>query len=189
MNKEIIAFIGFSGSGKDYESDKLIHEHNFKRIGFSDGVREATFKRYNMHPSYGDEYDIWKQNVVLTEDGVPQTGRDLLIKVGEGLRNANPLIWSNTWYNTCVEKQPNRIVVNDCRFLHEASALIYFAGNYGYKFTFIYCSYNSERYVQTNDDTDTFADLFKQESHLANITNSIITLFTNAYSVNPELNT
>lgn len=185
MEKLIVAHIGFSGSGKDYESDILSREQGFTRIGFSDGVRNATFAYYNTYPKYGIEYDNWKKNIVhVSPEGIEQTGRDLLIKIGESYRAENPLVWSNTWYNSCVKGDYKNIVVNDCRFLHEAAAIIQYAINYNYKIKFIYCNYKSERYNQSNNDTDTFAALFKHEKHLNNITNLILNLYVNAHNTN-----
>mgnify|MGYP003629538854 FL=1 len=168
--KRITAFIGFEGSGKDFSTNQLLNYiQGSIRIGMSDGIRKEAFEQMGIEPIYGTEYEKWKTEL-CGYDGF--TGRDLLKEIGEGRRKDNPYVWSEKWFETCLELKPKDIIVNDCRFWHEVRAIIRFATEYGYKFDFVYCQYPSERLRVSNEKQDMLAYKF----HLLNaIHYSVIT--------------
>ena len=48
MKREVIAFIGRQGSGKSYQSNKLVSERGFKKLSFADPLREIAFNVIGM---------------------------------------------------------------------------------------------------------------------------------------------
>lgn len=156
--RKIIAYIGFEGSGKDYLTSKaLALNENSTRIGFSDGVRRATFKHCGVQPKYGKEYNKWKEEV-MSKFG--KTGREMLLQVGEGLRIGTPHVWSQKWYFTATWSCRDVIVVNDCRFGHEALAIIELANIWDAEVEFIFCNFKSPRYKVSNEPCDRLAYSF-----------------------------
>lgn len=171
--KKIIAFIGFEGSGKDYQTAKELKKNkNSSRIGFSDGVRRATFKYCGCSPKYGDEYEEWK---ITNIPRFNKTGRQMLLLIGEGLRLRDPHVWSTEWLFQATWSPSDVIIVNDCRFTHEALAIIDIAKQFGAEYEFIHCNYQSGRFKVSNDNCDKLAMHFHNNyfGHLKNITKGV----------------
>ena len=186
--EKIVAFIGYSGSGKDWYStieESKIREFNHligkyksvARIGFSDGVRKETFEFFNSYPRYGEEYDNWKKERKLVHPTTKMlmTGREGLILIGEAFRKNYPEVWSDYWINSVRRRNLDYVIVNDCRFIHEAKAVMKVAKQMNYDVEFHFTNYRSERYNKTNGDTDELARLVEPL-----ITNKII---ANRYDV------
>ena len=156
--KKVIAFIGFEGSGKDYQTNKILQDKSYTRIGMSDAIREKAFKSCDIKPIYGKEYEKWKISPLHGFTG--KTGRDLLLKIGEMQRKINPYVWSEKWFESANKLFPNNIVVNDCRFWHEVRSILKLSILNDYEFTFIYCEYKSDKFRVSTEKTDQLAHIF-----------------------------
>ena len=64
---------GRGGAGKDIFADYLVDNYGFKKIAFADGIYEIAYKYFGM----------------TIKD------RDLLQKIGEKMREIDPLVWVN----------------------------------------------------------------------------------------------
>ena len=171
--KTITAFIGFEGSGKDFATNQLLESlQGSVRVGMSDGIRLEAFEQIGIEPIYGEEYEKWKTEICGC-DGF--TGRDLLREIGEGRRKEDPFIWSKKWVTSASLLKPKHIIVNDCRFVHEAMAIIRFASKNNYKLKFIYCEYPSSRIRISTDEADELAYIFHifNSIHYSNVTAEI----------------
>lgn len=164
--KKVIAFIGFEGSGKDYQTNKILQDKSYTRIGMSDAIREKAFKSCGIKPIYGKEYEKWKISPLHGFTG--KTGRDLLLKIGEMQRKINPYVWSEKWLKSANKLFPNNIVVNDCRFWHEVRSILNLSLINGYEVIFIYCNYQGEKFRVSKEKPDQLAYFF----HENNFTNN-----------------
>jgi hypothetical protein len=103
----IVAFAGYSGSGKD-EAGKVLVARGFKRIAFADKVKELAYK--------------------LGWDGQKDDkGRALLQALGDGARE---VIGKDVWIEAVMptlrhaaKSDTDHVVVTDCRYKNELEAL------------------------------------------------------------------
>jgi broad-specificity NMP kinase len=99
----IIVLIGKMGTGKTTIANYLISNYGFKKAAFADKVKELAV----------DLFDMKEKN------------RSLLIQVAQKMKDINP----NVWVNATLKKiqgfweQNKHIIIDDCRFKNEYSAL------------------------------------------------------------------
>lgn len=176
--KKIIAFIGVRGSGKDYcanatmESSKLSGYKKLK-VGFSDSVRNTTFQELNVYPKTPEEYDEFKKTVYYHDKFLyGKTGRDWLEYFGEGLREKFPLTWCNRLIDKVRFTPCEVLIVTDCRFPHEAMALLSLSRENKADIQFIFCDYRSGRYDDTENEPNRMALGIREQGtkHLDDIT-------------------
>jgi dephospho-CoA kinase len=93
----ICSFI--AGSGKDTCADYLVKKYNFNKLAFADKI-------------YSIAYDLFEMTT---------KNRELLINIGEKLREIDPYVWINYTYKKAEEyiKQGKNIVISDCRKIEE----------------------------------------------------------------------
>ncbi len=82
---------GRGGSGKDTFADYLVDNYGFKKIAFADGIYEIAYKYFGM----------------TVKD------RDLLQKIGEHMREIDPLVWVKRAFNEA--EHYDKVVISDCR--------------------------------------------------------------------------
>ena len=157
MRKKLIAYIGVIGSGKDYNSDKRIDEleesgENVKKIGFSDAVREATFKLFNINPANEKDYELFKKQKFTMEGYCNSvydlrrvqlgTGREMLQRVGTDVfRNMiDDDVWVNLWMKKVEESffENDSIIVHDIRYENET---LFLSRQYFVTGNILYCSF------------------------------------------------
>lgn len=166
MEKEIIAFIGVIGSGKDYNTKKA-HEarKGSKILGFSDGVREFTWNMLGWKPSDEREYEYFKENRVMVLNGYDwpaihtATGRQLLENVADQMRRYDPEFWGKYWKEKAKRELAvtDCLIVPDCRHTEEAEKIITLASHMGIRYQFYFCNYKSEKYEIRDHSSEKFA--------------------------------
>ena len=116
--KIIIAFNGFSKSGKDEVGKYLVEQEGFKRKAFGDLLKK----------------DLAKQNGISIDniENNKELFRDQLIEYGEGKRKNNPLYWVNkTFQGIDIGNLENNIVITDVRRIDELKWLKQMNKKYG----------------------------------------------------------
>ncbi|EKF9085103.1 adenylate kinase, partial [Vibrio cholerae] len=80
-----IAFMGVSGSGKDFLARYLIDEHNFIRLSFSDQLKKLANHIYPwMEKDYSPEEKTLPINITLsTGESIKNTPRDIWLHLNK----------------------------------------------------------------------------------------------------------
>lgn len=164
--KEIVAFIGRAGSGKDYQCS-LLWDKGYQCLAFADALRDIAFASLNMDMStykakdYNQFYDTMKKQwdcitVKYGESIVHQFNfRRFLEQLGtQGIRK-----YDNDFWCRCVIKQLNdwldkgeqSFCISDMRFINEYVALRDWCREHDYKFRVVFCDYHSDRYQEYNE--------------------------------------
>lgn len=160
--KQIIAFVGRAGSGKDYQCAKLLTK-GFTKLAFADALRKIAFSTLGI--SYEDgmnNYDYLKNTPCIevnlaksnyVDNPQPKFNfRTFLEKLGtEGIRKYDDDFWANCLVNEIKKSKLNKVCVSDLRFPNEYHALNNFAKQNGYEFKCVFCDYHSDRYQDVND--------------------------------------
>ncbi len=102
-NKKIIFLMGRQRSGKDTTADYLTKYYGFKKVALADKLKEVAKDLFFMQGK----------------------DRDLLLKLGQKMRDIYPDVWLNYLWKTCVDKAPDdaRILLSDVRFVNEYNFL------------------------------------------------------------------
>src|SRR5690606_27151711 len=97
--------------------------------------------------------------------GLPHisSGRDLLIKIGDGFRNKfYKDIWIDAWKKSIINSGADKIVVSDCRYLNEVFKIL---EETSYSSKFYFCNYSSDRYRILDNESEWLAqqliDIYK----------------------------
>lgn len=152
--KEIVAFVGNAGSGKDYQCDLLV-KRGYQHAAFADALRNIAFSCLDIE-GYIHEYDYLKKNECITithENGneTKITFRKLLERLGtEGIRKYDNDFWCKALVKTIKDNNYKKVCISDMRFYNEYKWLKQFAEENGYKFKVIFCDYHSDRYDYNN---------------------------------------
>lgn len=167
--KEIKAYIGVIGSGKDYASEKYKEDTGAVIFDFSEGVRKMAFSILRYTPISKEEYVAFKKtrHVIFDglDNGVPKfktmTGRELLESVGKTMRDHNPNFWadycSTQALQHIVNDNPEHICFNAVRYPNEAKNIINLARRFKYELTFVFTNFKSSRYELRGDESEAFA--------------------------------
>ena len=112
MNKrEVIAFIGRQGSGKSFQSARLVKERGFKKLSFADPLREIAFNVIGMDFNEGmKQYDELKRTELI--NGL--NFRNILDNLGASVRKFDRNFWVNALITKIKECKDN-IVIDDMR--------------------------------------------------------------------------
>lgn len=188
--KQVFAYIGVIGSGKDFAAkNKSLELGGVRVFDFSDGVRELTFGFLDYHPE-GEDYTLFKShdNVLRfpISKGIGSTnyrvisisGRKFLENVGITMRKVDPDFWAKFCFSNAKDFvksfDPDCIIFNAVRYQNEADYVKLFRLlNYDVKF--IFTNYKSDRYEIRNDDSEKFAQKFLNMGceHMQDITNLV----------------
>lgn len=184
----VIGICGVRGSGKDFMALKLKEqlEKEGKKVviyGFSQGVRDITFRALGVEINTPGEYDIFKVSTYKCVN-VVRTGREWLEYYGEGIRSTHPTFWSDYWLsNVC--KSADIIIASDCRFPHEAMSVKMLATTLNREYNFYFADYHSKRYDDADCDTNKLAlNLRKYCTHNQDITDYFTLNTKNSYTKN-----
>lgn len=111
--------------GKDTAADYLTKNYSsFARVAFADKLKQICIMLFGLtyEQCYGSK-EI-KETIDPRYDMSP---REILQKVGEGMRNIFPTIWVDTVFNTTIpeleKKGFHNFVISDVRFPNEANKL------------------------------------------------------------------
>lgn len=128
----IIGLSGYARSGKDEAAKVLVEEYGFIRIAFADKLREVL---YALNPAVAPskEHDgvVHLREVidVYTWNGYKETAfgpeiRRLLQRLGT--EAGRETLWDSIWVDAAFANVPDdaKVVVTDCRFANEASAIV-----------------------------------------------------------------
>ena len=144
--KQIIAFIGRAGSGKDYQSS-LLEKRGFVKLAFADILRKITADVCRIkYEDMMDIYDDFKDGDIFPN----YTGREVLENIGSAIRKFDDLFWVNSVLNQIKQHDYKRVCISDMRYANEYKTLSSFCNKNGYEFKCIFCDYHSDRYQETN---------------------------------------
>lgn len=154
----VISILGVRGSGKDFFALELKKKYeqegkNVHIVGFSDGVRETTFKQLGLPHLTDQEYEkfkglkrTWRTDQYIS-DAKEETGRFWLEYFGESARLANPNHWPEYLLNKCNDiPKEDVIIISDCRFATEVDMTINIAMFRDSEYQFYFCDHKSHRY-------------------------------------------
>jgi hypothetical protein len=178
---EVIGYIGVIGSGKSYNTELRLKE-GYLNINFADKVREICWGVLGWEPQNNLEYELFKKSVItkklnyfdnkdnLTLLGEADfiTGRELLIRIGDGFRNKfYEDIWIDSWIKSVKKSNSNKIVVSDCRYLNEVFKILQ---EPSFDSRFIFCNYKSGRYQILDNESEWMSqkllDFYKDQEEI-----------------------
>lgn len=144
--KEIVAFIGRAGSGKDFQCS-LLQEKGYKKLAFADSLREITSKALglDLEQFVLPNYEMLKQTEVTNIN--PQTMRQVMENIGSAIRKID----SNFWIKALIKKiDSDKICISDMRYYNEYTELKDFCKIANYSYKVVFCDYHSNRYQENN---------------------------------------
>jgi len=162
----VVAFVGVSGSGKDYRKELLMGD-GYVSIDFKDSLLDMASDLVGFNVR--ENYDLFKENIVgltvpdlrpyggcikypphtVTKEVLAQyphamTGRVLLQRLGtEVMRKRDPDYWVDQWMNKVglALAEGKNVACADCRFPNEMAAVREWREH-----RFVFCDYHSPRY-------------------------------------------
>ena len=144
--REIVAFLGRAGAGKDYQCS-LLQQQGYKKLAFADILREMACETLGLNYDWAMEnYDELKQ----TELYNGQTFRNILENLGSSIRKHDKDFFVNAVVRKVIaDNDCSRFCISDLRYINEAIKLTdsFSCGNV----RFIFCDYRSDRYQEVNN--------------------------------------
>lgn len=129
---KIIAFTGRMGSGKSTAADYLVEKHGFVKVNFKDALVKEMKERFGgtLKAIYEATGETWIGDNEMYDwlfKVKPPIMRALMQNYGTEVRRGDhPLYWVKKWKKEA-EAHKN-VVVDDCRFLNEAEAVLGMSG-------------------------------------------------------------
>ena len=145
--KDIIAFIGRAGSGKDYQCS-LLEKKGYKRLAFADTLREVASQIARI--DYNDlinNYTEFKEKEIFPN----YTGRQLLENIGSAIRKVDKHFWANGLTQKIIQSKEDLICISDMRYLNEYMIIKDLCESLNYNLTVYFCDYHSNRYQKYNN--------------------------------------
>ena len=109
--RKVIAFLGFQGSGKDYQCSKLV-KCGYRKLAFADPLRKLACKVIGLDFSKAmEQYEELKKTELING----YTFRNILEQLGEGVRD----IESNFWIKAVtkeIQGSTKDICISDMRY-------------------------------------------------------------------------
>ena len=149
---KLVCMLGCIGSGKTFWSDSLVREKGYVNINFADALRSLVFNAVGVFPKNEIEYTNFKERTFSDGENT-FTGRDLLQRIGTGVRKYQPDFWIDAFKKRVLSSLKDgveNIVCSDCRFPNEVTAVIELGRELGIDVVFQYCEYKSERFDSEN---------------------------------------
>lgn len=154
--KEIIAFIGRAGSGKDYQCN-LLKEKGYGHLAFADSLREIAFHSLGISQIDGEKYYTYlKENNIVKVQLTPTheinfNFRTYLETLGtQGIRKYDNDFWCRCLIKKLKEGNYKKVCISDMRFINEYNYLKEYSEQNNYEFKVIFCNYRSDRYQDNN---------------------------------------
>lgn len=183
MCGEIILLVGVRGSGKDFFAEEIFLRDTDKSeiIGFSDGVREYSWKALGWSPKDKLEYEDFKNfEIVIQDKGELRhviKGRNFLTNIGdEVMKHYDPDVWAKVWYQKAVDAVNNKgkevIIAHDLRHVNEYNTALKMAKLFKMHLHVYFCDYKSERYEVSEHPSEALAveilkmDMFKHREEI-----------------------
>lgn len=155
-NKQIIAFIGKAGSGKDHQCN-LLQQKGYKKLAFADALRDIAYSSFNIPLSIGlQSYDDMKKDnncitIKTNDETYTLSFRKYLEHLGtQGIRKYVPDFWVICLTNTILKNNYDNVCISDLRFINEYTKIKQFAQQNNYRFKCIFCNFHSDRYQENN---------------------------------------
>lgn len=169
-----IAFMGVSGSGKDFLADYLISNHNFIRLSFSDQLKKLSKYIYPwMEEDYPPERKMLPLNITLsTGESIHHSPRDIWLNLNN-LRNIEEKIFIRMLSDEIqlLEKtrnSENNIIITDIRSNEE---FLWCKENH---FTIVHINRNDNNYETYDIDRHVIENKSKADYQFNNDTKGII---------------
>ena len=117
---KLIAFVGYSGSGKDTAADYLVANKQFNKYSFASPLKALCQLLYGHHGLKGEKYyndnrDDRKTVLYTSDEGKDYTPVDIWVEVGPTLREVHP----DVWLDMANGVEQYRTVIADCRHPNE----------------------------------------------------------------------
>ncbi|HGG1311330.1 TPA: adenylate kinase [Yersinia enterocolitica] len=168
-----IAFMGISGSGKDFLANYLVSNHGFIRLSFSDQLKKLANYIYPwMEEDYTPEKKMLPLNITLpTGDFISHSPRDIWLSLNK-LREIEEKIFIRMLSKELVILEENgkankSIIITDIRSNEE------FAWCKKNQFTIIYIERKNNNYIKYEIDKYITDNKIKSDYHFNNNTNGI----------------
>lgn len=150
--KEIVAFVGRHGSGKDHQSKQLVEKRGYKKLAFADPLRSIFFSMIGLSEEEGNKrYDELRKTVIFKDGDRAVTGKMMIEKLGaEGIRK-----YDDEFLVKCllreIEALPNgtNVCISDLRVPAEYLAVKKFADERHIMFKVVFCDFRSGRYDES----------------------------------------
>ena len=141
--KEVIAFTGRAGAGKDYQCS-LLQPKGYKKLAFADSLREMTSHIIGL--DYNEmmlNYDFYKANELI--NGL--TLRNVMENLGSSIRQIEPDFFIKALLKKIIYE---KVCISDLRYVNEFNILKKWCKENSYSFKCIFCDYHSPRYQEKN---------------------------------------
>lgn len=146
MKRQVIAFCGSQGSGKDYNAQRLIMTRGFRKVAFADALRKVAFEILNIPFEEGmKKYDELKKTNLLPN----LTFRNILENLGSGVRGYDKDFWVKATIKD-IEKDAKDICISDLRYYNEYKVLKDYCEKHDINFCLIFCDYEKNPYKWDN---------------------------------------
>lgn len=159
--RQIRAFIGFKGAGKDYCCDKLVEEQGFLKLSFAKELRLATYDILGLPYKSDEDYNKTKDNLLFNNS----TLRDFIRRVAQACKKEDKDIWTKKLIKA-VKSSVKNVCISDLRYAREYEYLEKYAADNNIDFKVYFTDYHSERY--TGDSTvltEKLADYIKKAGY------------------------
>ncbi|MFM2597721.1 adenylate kinase [Vibrio fortis] len=169
-----IAFMGVSGSGKDFLSDYLTNNENFTRLSFSDQLKKISHQIYPwMELNYKPEEKSDPLNITLqTGEVITHSPRDIWLNLNH-LRNIEEKIFIRMLedeMSSLLQSNPTmcNIVITDIR---SNSEFLWCQEN---QFTIVYITRKNNNYKKYDIDKYVIENKEEADYHFENNGNGLI---------------
>lgn len=144
--REIIAFVGPEGSGKDYSCQRLLMTKGFEKVAFADILRDVAFLTLGMDFAEGMEnYEELKKTELF--NGL--TFRNILENLGSAIRKYDQDFWARGIFKA-IESTHKNICISDLRYPNEYRVLKNYCEKNLINFKLVFTDYHSDRYKDNN---------------------------------------
>ena len=156
---KLIAYMGCSKSGKDYEAKKLLSTGKYIQMNMADSVKEIVYNQINYTPANHDEYETLKETSFWNNEDRTFTGRDLIKNLTNEINKIDPNFWFEIW------KKKIEQIVEDYKYYHKFEGIVvtdiryiqsmkYFFGVENLTKKVFFCNYKSDRYKLHEDESE-----------------------------------
>ena len=144
--RQVIAFCGKAGSGKDYSASRLLKTRGFKKLAFADILRDVAFSLIGLPFDEGmKKYDELKQTELI--NGL--TFRNILENLGSGIRKYDKDFWVKGVLKV-LDNSVENVCISDLRYSNEYWIVKKYCENHNINFKLVFCDYKSDRYEESN---------------------------------------
>jgi len=132
MKTKLIGLTGYKGSGKDTVGEILCTDFNFERFAFADKLRQVCREVYGIEMKYFTDTILKEQ----TLEKFGMSPREILIHVGQSMREINPNVWCDFAMNVIDQieefvdtlwngdRESDGYVITDVRHYNELEAIL-----------------------------------------------------------------